>query len=103
MGIAGVEPRQYMTTSLGGMVQQGLDNGRMMMDARRVVASSGIVVASTAGLTRSMSRFLLGKMMAVISKCVKWCVFRVCWTGLCSQLGVGHFGEDSGYLMIAWV
>ena len=32
---------------LGGMEQRGLYSGRMMMDKRRMVALSGIVVAST--------------------------------------------------------
>jgi hypothetical protein len=40
--------------SLDGMVQWGLDDECGMMDARRVVALSGIVVASMAGLARSM-------------------------------------------------
>lgn len=35
--------------SLGGVAQQGLGNGCVMMDAHREVALSDIVVASTAG------------------------------------------------------
>jgi hypothetical protein len=38
-----------MTTSLGGIVQRGLDDECWMIDARRVVAPFGIVIASTAG------------------------------------------------------
>jgi hypothetical protein len=34
--------------SLGGMVQRGLGDECMMMDARRAVASSGVMAASTA-------------------------------------------------------
>jgi hypothetical protein len=37
---------------LGGVVQQGLSGGRMMMDAYREVALSGAVVVSMAGLAR---------------------------------------------------
>jgi len=43
-----------LTASLGGMVQRGLGDGCGMMDARRAVAPSGVVVASTAGRARSM-------------------------------------------------
>jgi hypothetical protein len=42
------------TTSLGGVVQWGLGGGSAMMDARRVVALSGVVVASTTRLARSI-------------------------------------------------
>jgi hypothetical protein len=55
MGTKAVWHLPSTTTSLGGMVQQGLDDGRGMMDARRVVESSGIVVALMGGLTRSMT------------------------------------------------
>jgi hypothetical protein len=44
----------FTMMSLDGMVQWGLDDERGMMDARRVVALSSIVVASMAGLARSM-------------------------------------------------
>jgi hypothetical protein len=40
-----------MTWSLGGVVQQDLDDGRVMKDTRREVAFK---VASTTGLTRLM-------------------------------------------------
>ena len=33
---------------LGGMEKRGLGDGRVMMDERRMVALSGVVVASTA-------------------------------------------------------
>ena len=36
------------TTGLSGMEQRGLAGGRVMMDGRRMVAISGVVVASTA-------------------------------------------------------
>ena len=45
------------TTSLGGMVQRGLGDGRGMMDARRTVAPSGVMVASTAGLLAASFMF----------------------------------------------
>ena len=32
----------------GGLAQRGLDDGRVLMDARKVVALFGVVVASTA-------------------------------------------------------
>ena len=38
---------------LGGMEQRSLGEGRVMMDASRVVALFGAMAASTAGLTRS--------------------------------------------------
>jgi hypothetical protein len=41
------------------MAQQGLGDGCMMMDARREVALSGAVVASTADLARLMRQYLL--------------------------------------------
>ena len=41
-------------TSLGGVAQRGLSVGRVRMDARRAVALSGAMVASMAGLARSM-------------------------------------------------
>jgi hypothetical protein len=43
-----------LTASLGSMVQRGLGDGCGMMDARRAVAPSGVVAASTAGRARSM-------------------------------------------------
>ena len=36
------------TTGLSGMEQRGLAGGRVMMDERRMVALSGVMVASTA-------------------------------------------------------
>ena len=44
--------------SLGGVAQQGLGDGCMMMDVRREVALSGAVVASTACRTMSMCQYL---------------------------------------------
>jgi hypothetical protein len=41
------------TMSPGGMVQRDTGDGRRMMDARRTVASSIIMTASTTGLARS--------------------------------------------------
>jgi hypothetical protein len=45
--------------SLGGMVHRRLDDECGMMGVRRVVTTSGIMVASTEDLTRSMTFFLL--------------------------------------------
>jgi hypothetical protein len=42
-------------TSLGGTVQQGLDDGRGMIETLRVVTPSGVVVASMTCLARSMT------------------------------------------------
>jgi hypothetical protein len=42
------------TMGLSDMVQRGLDDISRMMDARRMVAPFGIMVALTAGLARSM-------------------------------------------------
>ena len=36
------------TAGLGGMEQRGLADGRVMMDEHRMVALSGVVMASTA-------------------------------------------------------
>ena len=36
------------TTGLGGMALRGLGNGHVLIDARRVVALSAVMVASTA-------------------------------------------------------
>jgi hypothetical protein len=41
-------------SSLDGMVQRSLIDGRSVMDARRMVVSSGVVVTLMAGLSRSM-------------------------------------------------
>ena len=41
-----------LTASLGGMAQQGLGDGRMMMDSRWMVELSGVVVRPMAGLAR---------------------------------------------------
>jgi hypothetical protein len=43
-----------MVADLGGMVQQGLDDGHMTMEARRKVALSGTLVVSMAGLASLM-------------------------------------------------
>ena len=43
-----------MTASLGGVAQGDIDDGRMMMDSRRMVALFGIVAVPTAGLTRPL-------------------------------------------------
>lgn len=48
-----------MTVSLGDVVQQGLRDGREMMDSRRVGVLSSVVVASTTCLARSMLQYLL--------------------------------------------
>ena len=40
------------TMSLGGMVQRGLDDERMMMDSRRMVELFGAVAVPMAGLAR---------------------------------------------------
>ena len=44
----GVPSLASTTAGLGGMEQRGLAGGRVMMDERRMVALSGVVVASTA-------------------------------------------------------
>jgi hypothetical protein len=43
----GVSSTASATTGLGGMVQYGLDDSRLMMHASRTVALSGTVVTST--------------------------------------------------------
>jgi hypothetical protein len=40
--------------SRGGVAQQGLIGGHMIMDAHRTVALCGFVVASMVGMTRAM-------------------------------------------------
>jgi hypothetical protein len=55
----GSEVERYVSavpesSSLGGMVQRSLGDGRSVMDARRMVVSSGVVVTLMAGLSRSM-------------------------------------------------
>ena len=50
---SGMFPSVLMTTSLCGMVQQGLDDIHTIMDASKTVEPSGIVVASMTCLTRS--------------------------------------------------
>jgi hypothetical protein len=42
------------TPSIGDLVQRGLDNGCGMMDARKVVAPSGVVVVLTACMCNGM-------------------------------------------------
>ena len=58
-------------TSLDGLVQWGLDGGRVMMDARKMVALSSVMVASMANLARVFAsiRMKLGwrKMVEAIS------------------------------------
>ena len=44
----GVPSLASTTPGLGGMEQRGLAGGRVMMDEHRMVALSGVVVASTA-------------------------------------------------------
>ena len=44
----GVPSLASTTAGLGGMEQQGLADGRVMMDERRMVALSGVMVASMA-------------------------------------------------------
>ena len=44
----------WPTMGLGGMAQWGLDDGRVTMNARRVVELFGTMAASMAGLTRIM-------------------------------------------------
>jgi hypothetical protein len=55
---SGIFSRARMPVSLGGMVQWGLSGGCVMMDARRMEALSGVVVASMAGMTKIMRRFI---------------------------------------------
>jgi hypothetical protein len=43
-----------MLAGLGGMVQRSLGDGRSVMDVRRMVVSSGVVVTLMASLSRSM-------------------------------------------------
>ena len=45
---SGVVSDTSTTAGLSGMEQQGLAGGRVMMDERRMVALSGVVVALTA-------------------------------------------------------
>ena len=56
----------------------GVDNGCFLIDTRRTVALSVVVVASMGGRTRT-SRVVLSS---------------VRWTGLCSQLAAGRSIED---------
>jgi hypothetical protein len=65
-----------MAVGLSGMVQRGLGGGRMMMDARRVVALSGVVV-STAGTAKIMRIFIL--------KIVRWFVGGDDFCSLCMR------------------
>ena len=55
----GVVSTASLTTSGGGMVQLHIDDGCGWMDERRVVELSGAMVASTAGLARSVRQYLL--------------------------------------------
>jgi hypothetical protein len=51
----GVVSTTLATAGLGGVAQRGLGVGRMLMNKRRVVALSGVMVVSTAvGLARLM-------------------------------------------------
>jgi hypothetical protein len=47
------------TLGLGSVVQRGLGVGRMLMDSCRAEALSGVMVASTGGLSRSLQRSML--------------------------------------------
>jgi hypothetical protein len=40
------------------------------------------------------------KMEAATSESVRWCMVRVCWTGWCSRLAVGRFGEAFRFTMM---
>ena len=55
----GVVSAASMTMSIGGMVQLDIDDKRGWMDELGAVALSGIMVASTASLARSLRRYLL--------------------------------------------
>ena len=50
----GVVSSESKTAIPSDVVQRGLGDGLMLMDARRTMALSGIVMASTTGLPRSM-------------------------------------------------
>ena len=76
-------------TSIGGVVQRGLGDGRGVMDSHKVGALSGAMVASTANLARVLaSIFTLevvwGKMAVATA--------RVCAQGAIS--GVGRRASD---------
>jgi hypothetical protein len=47
------------TLGLGSVVQRGLGVGRLLMDSCRAEALSGVMVASTGGLSRSLQRSML--------------------------------------------
>jgi hypothetical protein len=49
---SGVDPSASTMMSFGCVVQRGLDSGRMMVDTCREEASSGAMVASSAGSTK---------------------------------------------------
>jgi hypothetical protein len=55
---SGVFSRARMPVSLDGMVQRGLSDRCVMMDMHRMEALSGVVVASMAGMTKIMQRFI---------------------------------------------
>jgi hypothetical protein len=56
---SGVDPSASTTASFGGVVQRGLDNGRVLVDTCRKEASSGDMVASSAGSTKFIRILLL--------------------------------------------
>jgi hypothetical protein len=47
------------TLGLGSVAQWGLGVGRMLMDSRRAEALSGVMVALTGRLARSLRRYML--------------------------------------------
>jgi hypothetical protein len=55
----GVPSLVSTTAGLSGMEPRGLGDGRGLMDSRRTVALSGVMVASTAGLARLMQGLIL--------------------------------------------
>ena len=82
----GVVSTASTSSKFGGMVQRGLGDECVLIDACRVVAPSGVVVASTAGLTKDMRIFDLRIARwfdggdDVFSVCMS-CSLRVCYTG----------------------
>jgi hypothetical protein len=86
-----------MTMSLSGMVQQGLDNRRKMMDVCRVVAPSSVVVALMADISRSMPWFLLKMCQRNIVAAIFWACAMVCIKGL-----VDRFVLQSRYWAFCW-
>ena len=81
----GVVSTASTSSKFGGMVQRGLGDGCVLIDACRVVAPSGVVVASTAGLAKDMRIFDLRITRwfdggdDFVSVCIR-CSLRVCYT-----------------------